>query len=886
MVPPLSVLSKTLHSITLTKIRELEKLRTKYETRKKTVLEFVDEVNDDRRVRIDRLVAGLKELLPEVSKGEIENIIRSTDQSKYDASIPDEMLESFESQLRAKFDIHSRRLSMADLYSQLLQEWINPSSDSETVATSEGDEDLNSFHVVERQKQRLQELCNKFEAVTFEPLETDEVEINNYLRDLCSGEECLKALSELRKNIHDWGTSFPKNTHPFDEDTLRSCINGLLVEDLLSDEKQSTLQDFLHNDVVLKEIADVLNMRFANIENWDWDTGNQGIPVMPRQQLNGKYRIWMDADVLQEILTHYISIKWCSTVRQSLKDFVQAKGVWKWKSSGQKMSQAESDRYQYYCRMKPNVDNTVAQERMENYMEKFFLSQLPASIDGSYDGGGYDDDNVDGEQSKKASGGTKQELLRKLATEALLHQHMHGQAAIVQSDLKWFATGLSHNTAFAILRFIGFPESWITFYKKYLRPMLNISRDDATPTGPRMRQRGLPMAHAAEKLIGELVLFFMDLAVNHEAGSLLYRLHDDLWLVGEPAECAKAWDAMNKFAKVMGLEFNESKTGSAYLTDGIAKDARIASVLPKGDVVVGFLKFDEQTGSWVIDSVQVDAHLKQLQKQLQSCDSVLRWIQTWNSCIGRFFGHTFGEPANCFGRKHVDSILETHKRLQATLFTGENGEASNLTQHLRAMISSRFGVSGFGVSDIPDGFFYLPEGLGGLDVRNPFVPLLLVRDMVCEDPQKLFERFLKEEREEYIAAKKAFEELPPKVRQKRLSDNRDVIKAQEADTFFSLAEFTKGREFHSAALGTLYKKLMSLPKERAVSTSFEVQEALEDLEDESDLKNPLEVEWTASVHSADVLKRCGDLRMVDQTYLPLGVLGMMRKKKVTWQMVL
>src|SRR5579871_2979676 len=123
------------------------------------------------------------------------------------------------------------------------------------------------------------------------------------------------------------------------------------------------------------------------------------------------------------------------------------------------------------------------------------------------------------------AGGTKQEILRKIETEALLHQHINRQAALVQSDLKWFATGLSHSTIFAILRFVGFPELWITFYKNYLQPMLNLSpvSDEATPRGPRMRQRGLPMAHAAEKLIGELVLFFMDLAVNHEAESLLYR---------------------------------------------------------------------------------------------------------------------------------------------------------------------------------------------------------------------------------------------------------------------------------------------------------------------------------------------------------------------------
>jgi hypothetical protein len=67
-----------------------------------------------------------------------------------------------------------------------------------------------------------------------------------------------------------------------------------LFEDLLSDEKQSILQDFLQSDIVLGEIADVLNMRFADIKNWGWDAGDDGIPVMLRQGLNGKYRIWMD----------------------------------------------------------------------------------------------------------------------------------------------------------------------------------------------------------------------------------------------------------------------------------------------------------------------------------------------------------------------------------------------------------------------------------------------------------------------------------------------------------------------------------------------------------------------------------------------------------------
>ena len=58
--------------------------------------------------------------------------------------------------------------------------------------------------------------------------------------------------------------------------TLKWCVNGLLAEDLLSDQKQAILRDFLEQPVVLGEIADVLNMRFSNIDSWEWDAGERG----------------------------------------------------------------------------------------------------------------------------------------------------------------------------------------------------------------------------------------------------------------------------------------------------------------------------------------------------------------------------------------------------------------------------------------------------------------------------------------------------------------------------------------------------------------------------------------------------------------------------------
>lgn len=120
MASPTSVLSKTLQSITLTKIRELESRRNSYETRKRS---FLDKANasTDQRDRLASLIEAFKELYPGAAKdGALANMERWLTQSRYDASIPASKLASFDQQIRAKLDIQSRKLDMAHLYSRLL----------------------------------------------------------------------------------------------------------------------------------------------------------------------------------------------------------------------------------------------------------------------------------------------------------------------------------------------------------------------------------------------------------------------------------------------------------------------------------------------------------------------------------------------------------------------------------------------------------------------------------------------------------------------------------------------------------------------------------------------------------------------------------------------
>ncbi|KAI0472230.1 hypothetical protein F4859DRAFT_504899 [Xylaria cf. heliscus] len=924
MAQPSAVLSQTMQSISLTKIRELEKQRDRYESRKNEVLAAAEKHPDSIRERITELLRGVKNLCePELAQDtRVLNIDVWLQQSAYDTSIPLQMLQSYEALLRSKLEVQSRKLGMGQLWSRLVTEWMNS-----TTPISEAPGSDDNSDEAGRQEKRLKELCEKFEKVVFTPLETDEARIEQYIQGLFSGDEGSKALKSLKSRIARHEKDFFGNKEPFNRDVLGWCINGLLAEDLLSDEKQTILREFLENPVVLKEIADVLNMRFADFDNWSWDAGEQGIPVLPRPQLNGKYRIWMDEDVLQAIFIHYVGIKNCVGLKHALSRFLSSQdtnkkdGAWSWRA-GQNASSSERVRYEYFTGVRFSSHTAVDETRSVLYRSHFFLSQLPVSEttigqNKSYvnDGNVEDDDEGGGDNQKSPEHvNVKQKLLRTLATEAIIHRTLHGEAAVIQSDLQWYATGLSHTTIFAVMRCLGFTERTISFYRKVLQAPLNmVSIPGESPTGePRIRQRGVPMAHAPEKLTGEMILFIMDLAINKATGMLLYRLHDDLFLCGEPLRCAHAWKEMEKFADVMGVEFNKHKTGSVYLTNPEkSRDTAIEATLPQGVVQVGHLLLDQDSGEWVLNQDQISEHVAQLQKQLAACKNILDWVKTWNSCISRFFSHTLGEPAYCFGLKHVDSVLETYQRIQRVLFTpadlprDDNNQTpteDSVVDYLKSKINERFGVS-----DVPDAFIFLPEKMGGLGVKNPFIPYLAYRNQFLEDeqessPDSIMRTYLKTEKEEYDEAHKVLGKL--KSAEERLNRLRTsfpqtvwfdyarivleevLIPGSEGD-FMSFEEYTRHRESTSDPLGVAYKKLLGSPSQKGAKLEQFVTDALHRA-GIKDLENPqvLQIQWVLQLYQDELKERWGGSRLVDEKYLPLGLLAMMRRKGVQWTMVL
>lgn len=246
---------------------------------------------------------------------------------------------------------------------------------------------------------------------------------------------------------------------------------------------------------------------------------------------------------------------------------------------------------------------------------------------------------------KNPSQQTVHHLLHILAAEIILKGKQGGKLSVVRSDFRWFGPSLPHSTIFTVLSFLGVSERWVNTFRRILEAPIKFVEDG--PEGKvQIRKRGIPIGGPLGVMLGETPLFCLDFAFNQFTnGARLYRLHDDIWFWGDQKTCVEGWKVVSSFTSLMGLEFNEEKTGSVTVGNGGGTDAG----LPVGDVKWGFLKLDPVTGRFLIDRDGVDQHVEHLVGQLASCKSVFDWIQVWNIYGVRFFSNNFGTPADAFG---------------------------------------------------------------------------------------------------------------------------------------------------------------------------------------------------------------------------------------------
>lgn len=211
-------------------------------------------------------------------------------------------------------------------------------------------------------------------------------------------------------------------------------------------------------------------------------------------------------------------------------------------------------------------------------------------------------------------------------------------------------------------------------------------------------------------------------------------------------------------------------------------------------------------------------------------------------------------------------MLKCLERIQRSIFSD-----TSVVEYLKNTLHERFGIS-----DIPDGYLYFPASLGGLELHNPIIGLVQLRDAVYERPESALDDFVDAEQEAYRRAKYAFENgLVYSGNQKS-----ELVLEKE---FMSFEEFTCYREeFYSSYEGNLYsvfEELLQQPTPETVDVNKSDSVMLSSY---GSLTGDY-WRWVAQLYGPDIIERFGSLNVVDAGLLPIGMVNLFREGKVKWQ---
>ena len=875
--------AQSMHNITTTKLNALSKQQQSFEEEKQRILDAVatqDTRSDKIHVLLEAFTVHDIDAPANISTA---NVRRFLEQSRHDPSISPSLLHEWQQALEQALDVPSRKYEHASLFGRLVMEWLD--SPNDTPLSTGGSESGDPFEHVGRKEMHDQR--QEWESIVFGgDSKPDSATIEAYLEGLFGSTTKSKKLTKtplesLKAEMKDFELGH------FDTDGLRTCIKGMLKTDLLSEAKRKALTDFQNNPAFLSEMSDVLNMEIDGLDSWNW--GDEAIRLEIRRALNGKYRVYMDEEIMQALLLHFIGMKWAVHIKAVFTTFFHS-GAWKQSTRKSLDASARRRRRDYGLETETghgqNVGNeaswgirkparktqqstNVRNERRERYQSDYFLSQLPTALEVIDDN--YQDDDGNEKDDIKNPISIKQSILHLISTEILVNTRLHGSFTILQSDFRWFGPSLPHATIVAVLRFFGVSDFWLTFMETFLKAPLKFVHDGPNAQ-TQIRQCGVPIQHRLSDALGEAVLFCLDFAVNKSTEANLYRMHDDLWFWGSSDATVAAWETIKEFTGVMGLTLNHGKTGSVHISSSsdsshLTVDSATLSKLPPGQVRWGFLSLDT-TGNWAIDESQVEEHIRELQTQLKACKSIFGWVQAWNIYVARFVSNNFGEPAQCLGRAHLDMVILAFEKIQRKLFATGDMPGDNVTSHLRSKLGERFGVQ-----DIPDGFFYLPIELGGLGIRNPFIPLYLVYQDSSKEPMHLIDMTFEYEEEAYNKAKKAYED--------GTSRSRFHPTSPDVDSFMSFKEYVRYAEETSTHLQQAYTKLLTAPEDVYVGLSDDLRNARYELPGIQGGNSYND--WVLQLYGGDIIRRYGGLAMGEKRLLPIGLVSMLRGEKVRWQ---
>lgn len=172
----------------------------------------------------------------------------------------------------------------------------------------------------------------------------------------------------------------------------------------------------------------MLNMQLASIESFAWP--QEGVQVEMRRHLSGKYRAYMDTEIITALLFQYLGMRWSVEFKSAFCDVVNSPA---WERDVREFTREERlQRSECFKESKTDVSQSIEQQRRTEQRDLFFMTQLPGQLASLSP---YDEDPV---VTGPEVVNVQQTLLKIVNTEIYLKQALHGQCTVVRTDLEWY----------------------------------------------------------------------------------------------------------------------------------------------------------------------------------------------------------------------------------------------------------------------------------------------------------------------------------------------------------------------------------------------------------------------------------------------------------------
>ncbi|KZS92544.1 hypothetical protein SISNIDRAFT_429220 [Sistotremastrum niveocremeum HHB9708] len=833
------------------KQQELRLQRRTYEERLQDTLQKADEASDhvekveamveggrsltDHRVMVDNpgLDSKLKDMQSRIGTAKM------SPGTLADAS------KNWMEALRGRFEADQEKFRYATLFNNLLTDWYD--SAAHDVSASH-----DYIHVEERGVSRARA---DLVSVISQPRETDMQAFEAYLLALFSSESATSALTRTRSRLQRAGARITQM--PIFLQELPQSIETLLVSDSLSVTDRAKLRDVLCDNLALADVCGVLNMMLTRLYSWSWESTTVEIHLQPLRTEKDGYSAYLGIDLLNALFLHHLGVCWQAEIKVALSSIYRDGEVWKEHSmsppSNLDLSMIDDE---------DGPDGIVA-VRTHVQEQHLFLTQFQSQGNPKKPPTSSHEPFMNNPTPLSDS---SSKMLHVINADRITQDALHQDFCVAAGELPQFERMLPHDVILFTLAFFGVPQPWIDFFAKHLAVPLKFAGDE-TPIS-NVASRGIFGNDPFGAIYKEVVLFVLSFAINQSAEAIPnHRIRDTIYMWGLTARCERGWAELQRFAALLGISIDLSRSGSASTCRGAA------CALPNGNVHWGSLTAnDESHGKFVVEYASIDAYVEKIRPLLSHEKSVKGWVSIWNEFNTSLVRDLGGVPVKGFGLAHLEAMVSAIRYAQNAALPGcDNGPCD----HLRKMISDKYQMD-----DIPHGWFHFPMESGGLQVYDPVIQLMTIRDSLVANPEQAIHTQMETDKARYEALRQRWSW--------KSTSTPNLVPFMTFDAYKNL------RELALPEWASQYRQLLDNPMPICIGNPL--ISSVGPLESNGQVDASIGTfrsmvseewhhvapywQWVVLLHGEEVQKRFGNLIIVDQQHVSLALMDHYRKSKV------